>query len=435
MELTVFFLGMTLLQVIFITYQYILFKRREFLYYLLYTFCVGIFICFKAFPNYNPLPHMVIPGEPFTAARSVLLTGFAMYYKFGRYFTETPRLYPQLNRQVKFAEWILIGFSVIDIPLLLYGLPFHVLEPISRAIYLVAMPFSIYVIIFLITRRRRLTSILVIGSSLLLFFASASFVQRIFITPNIHPESYYLAYVELGIFFEFLFLNYGLIYKTRMIQKENMRLEVEKQVELYKQRMRISNHLHDEVGATLSGLAMYSQLTREQMLQHQTSQVEHSLSVMQHSAADMVDKLSDIVWSVNPEHDTLQNLLQKLDDYAKEMGSAKNIRVQTTISHCMEEARLSMEDRRNIYLLCKEAVNNAVKYSQCTELFINVESSQQHIRIEVRDNGHGFDLQQPSQGNGIRSMHHRARELKACLQMESSCEKGTRICLEYNLPQ
>ena len=167
-------------------------------------------------------------------------------------------------------------------------------------------------------------------------------------------------------------------------------------MELYKQRMRISNDLHDEVGATLSGLAMYSQLTREQMLQHQTSQVEHSLSVMQHSAADMVDKLSDIVWSVNPEHDTLQNLLQKLDDYAKEMGSAKNIRVQTTISHCMEEARLSMEDRRNIYLLCKEAVNNAVKYSQCTELFINVESSQQHIRIEVRDNGHGFDLQQPS---------------------------------------
>src|SRR4029079_14682575 len=113
--------------------------------------------------------------------------------------------------------------------------------------------------------------------------------------------------------------NYGLIYKTRMIQKENMRMEEEKQVELYKQRMRISTDLHDEVGATLSGISMYSQITKDQIKSNDNEKVERSLNIMQQSAAEMVDKLSDIVWTVNPEQDSLEKLLLKLEEYAQEM--------------------------------------------------------------------------------------------------------------------
>lgn len=426
---------MALLQVIFITYQYVLFKRKEFLYYLLYTFSVTVFVCFKIFPQYNPLEFMVIENEPFTAGRSVLLTGYAMYYRFGRYFTETPKLYPKLNRQLIIAEWVFLIFSCIDLLLLLNGVAFSVLEPLSKTIYLVAMPFSVYAIIYLITRKRKLTSIYVIGSGLLLAFASTGFIDRIFISERTRPESYYLLYVELGIFFEFLFLNYGLIYKTRMIQKENMQFEVDKQVELYKQRMRISNDLHDEVGATLSGLSMYSQITKDQMKSKDIEKVEHSLNIMQQSAAEMVDKLSDIVWAVNPDQDSLEKLLQKLEEYAQEMGQAKNIKVRTIIANDLGIIKLSMDARRNIYLLCKEAINNAVKYSRCSQLFLKAETCGNTISFIIEDNGVGFDLHEVKRGNGIDNMKRRANELNTILQIDSATGHGTRIFLGKEIPQ
>lgn len=435
MNHTEFFLGMVLLQMIFITYQYILFKRKEFLYYLLYTFCVAVFIFFKSSPEYNPLKFTIIKDDLFTLGRSVLLTGYAMYYRFGRYFTETPTLYKKVNRQLIVAEWIFLGFSMIDIPLLLAGVDFHVLEPVSRAIYLTAMPFSVYAIIYLITRKHPLTSIYVIGSGLLLVFASAGFIDRIFISHRSHTENYYLRYVELGIFCEFLFLNYGLIYKTRMIQKENMRLEVEKQVELYKQRMQISSDLHDEIGATLSGIAMYSQITKEQMKIDDTQKIEQSLSMMQQSAADMVDKLSDIVWAVNPEQDSLQKLLQKLEEYAREMSYAKNIKVNAMICNELAETKFSMEERRNIYLLFKEAINNAVKYSNCSELLLKVESTNNHVCFVVEDNGAGFDPHSVKRGNGIDNMTRRAEAPGTSLKIDSQAGKGTRIILEKKIPQ
>jgi signal transduction histidine kinase len=427
-----FFLGMVMLQIIFVTYQFILFKRKEFFYYLLYTFCVTVFIFFKSFPQYNPARFMVIPDEPFTPARSVLLTGYAMYFRFGRYFTETRTLYLQLNKQLKFVEWVFLSFSFVDIVLLFSGVDFHVLEPLSQKIYLVAIPFSIYAIIYLITRRQPLTSIYVIGSGLLLAFAAAGFIDRIFISQRTHSENYYLAFVELGIVCEFLFLNYGLIYKTRMLQKENMRMEVEKQVALYKQRMQISSDLHDEVGATLSGLAMYSQITREQMKLQETQKVEQSLNVMQQSAATMVDKLSDIVWTVNPQEDSLQKLLQRLEEYAQEMCFVKNIKVNTEISAELAEIKLPMEDRRNIYLLCKEAINNAVKYSQCSELKLKTYSSGDKINFLIEDNGIGFDICSARLGNGINNMKRRAEDSASTLQIDSTKNRGTRITLTKN---
>jgi signal transduction histidine kinase len=434
MNHTEFFLGMALLQVIFITYQYILFKRKEFLYYLLYSFCVTVFIFFKSYPQYNPFHFMVTEEERFTAGRSVLLTGYAMYYRFGRYFTETTSLYPKLNSKLIVAEWIFLGFSAIDMILSFNGIPFEVLEPVSKTIYLVAMPFSVYAIIYLITRSRRLTSIYVIGSGLLLLFGSVGFIDRLFISQQRRPEEYYLLYIELGIFFEFLFLNYGLIYKTRMIQKENLRLEVEKQVELYRQRMRISNDLHDEVGATLSGIAMYSQITKEQMKSRDTEKVEYSLNVMQQSAADMVDKLSDIVWAVNPDQDCLEKLFQKLEEYAQEMGQVKKIKVKTLIQCDLAKIKLPMEDRRNIYLLCKEAINNAVKYSNCSELILRAESNCNSTSFVVEDNGAGFNIASVKRGNGLDNMLRRAAHMDTTLHIDSVPGSGTRIFLNKKYP-
>jgi signal transduction histidine kinase len=156
---------------------------------------------------------------------------------------------------------------------------------------------------------------------------------------------------------------------------------------------------------------------------------------MQQSAAEMVDKLSDIVWTVNPEQDSLEKLLQKLEEYAQEMGQVKNIKVRAVIPTNLALLKLPMEARRNIYLLCKEAINNAVKYSDCTELFLKVETSGLAISFIIEDNGTGFEMEKVKRGNGIDNMIRRAGELNTTLHIDSVHGRGTRILLNKEIPQ
>ena len=156
--------------------------------------------------------------------------------------------------------------------------------------------------------------------------------------------------------------------------------------------------------------------------------------MMQQSAANMVDKLSDIVWTVNPEEDSLQKLLQRLEEYAQEMCYVKNIKVNAIISNELAEIKLPMEERRNIYLLCKEAINNAVKYSNCSELSLRAFLSAGKINFMIEDNGVGFDIYVIKRGNGVNNMIRRAEELGTSLQIESAKGKGTQIILVKNTP-
>ncbi len=202
---------------------------------------------------------------------------------------------------------------------------------------------------------------------------------------------------------------------------------------LLHQRLQISRDLHDEVGSTLSGIAMYSHLAKEQINEDHLTEVKRSLDIMQESSGEMVDKLSDIVWLLNPEHDTLQKLLEKLGDYARLMANIKNIKIKMVIPNLLKDDHLSVETRRNIYLICKESINNAIKYSQATSIEIRVESENNKLRFSVDDNGIGFDLHERKSGNGLKNIRHRADEIGAELDIVSGHGQGTRIELNYNL--
>lgn len=435
MNHTVFFLGMAALQVIFILYQYILFRRKEYIFYIVYSVLISLFVFFKSFPEANLVTWFSAPESGFTASRALLIMGYGMYFKFGRYFTEAHVFHKSIEQLLLVIERIFISFSMADVSLLLLGVPFQFFEVPTQILFLLSIPFCLYIIFYLIIRKRILTNIFVIGSGMLLLFGSAGFIDQTFITKGLHSPSYYLSYLEAGIGFEFLFLNYGLIYKTRMIQKESIRLEVERHVELYKQRIQISHDLHDEVGATLSGIALYSQLTKDQMKQEKPGLVEQSLDRMQQSAKEMVDKLSDIVWSVNPDQDSLEQLLQKLDDYAKEMAAVVGIEVQSGFDTVLPVTVLSMDTRRNTFLLLKEAINNVIKYSECTLLILHVTLTNYHLCFSIADDGIGFDAGIVRKGNGLNNMVHRAKELGAVLDICSSPGNGTQVSLTYNLPQ
>jgi len=202
---------------------------------------------------------------------------------------------------------------------------------------------------------------------------------------------------------------------------------------LLNERLRISRDLHDEVGATLSGIAMYSHVAKEQMKNSDNLEAEHSLDIMQKSAGEMVTKLSDIVWLINPDQDTIQQLLDRLEEYAKQMASANNLVIKTDISPTISDFHLPLEARRNIYLFCKEAINNAVKYSKGQVIELQVLEETDSLHFSVIDDGIGFDELTVKRGNGIGNMKTRAEEIGALFLLKSKSGSGTRIELQYEL--
>ncbi len=194
-------------------------------------------------------------------------------------------------------------------------------------------------------------------------------------------------------------------------------------------RTKISHDLHDEVGATLSGIALYSHLSREQVEKGEMGEVEKSLSIIQKSAGDMISKLSDIVWVVNPQHDSLQKLLQKLEEYAREMAATKEIKMSIHTEAAISALKLSMETRHNVYLICKEAINNAVKYSQAGEITLAASAVDHCVEVYVKDNGRGYDTATVKKRNGLENMQKRAEEIGASLIVTSLLNEGTTVWL------
>jgi signal transduction histidine kinase len=211
------------------------------------------------------------------------------------------------------------------------------------------------------------------------------------------------------------------------------RKQLQNQQSLMKERLRISRELHDEVGATLSGIAMYSQLTKEQIKHADSSEVEKSLNIMQQNAGEMVNKLNDIVWLINPDKDTLQKLVQRLDEYATDMAMIKNMQVKVNVPTHLAEHSLPMESRRNIYLFCKEAINNAVKYSNGTLLQLTIKEANNTLEFSVSDNGKGFDAVMVRRGNGLDNMQKRADEIGAKLMLQSKKDEGCLVSMQFKI--
>ncbi len=232
--------------------------------------------------------------------------------------------------------------------------------------------------------------------------------------------------------------------RTQELQKEKEKVESSLEhikmlqtqlieTEKINERLRISQELHDDIGGTLSGIVLYSHLAENQIQSQHTDEVEQSLNIIQQSANNIVNKLSDIIWSVNPQHNSIKDLFQKLREYAIEMAAAKNIKVQINSPEHLAEFDLPLNIRHNIYLLFKEAINNAIKYSSASLLQLSVHHSDHNVEFAISDNGKGFDMTTVKTGNGLMNMQKRADYIKAKFYLRSIPKKGTVISLQCSI--
>ncbi len=236
---------------------------------------------------------------------------------------------------------------------------------------------------------------------------------------------------------------YGLVFLTMMFAGQHylkrrtiiaeQQKSKQKQV-ILNERLRISRDLHDEVGATLSGISMYSHIAKEQIKAQSRDGLFSSLNIMQESSGDMVKKLNDIIWLLNPEQARLQQLVEKLEEYIRQLAEYKNVSVSVDIIDHISAIELPLEVRRNIYLIFKEAINNSFKYSQAGSISLTIRSAEPNLEFILEDDGVGFDTETVKRGNGLNNMQSRANEIGTTLHLDSSAGHGTRLFLTYRLP-
>ena len=149
----------------------------------------------------------------------------------------------------------------------------------------------------------------------------------------------------------------------------------------------------------------------------------------------MMEAMSDIVWAVNTGSGHFYDLVNRFRSFVVQVTEEKNIELHFTDNKDLPEIALNMEQRKNIYLICKEAVSNAVKYSGCTLLEVLICTENHRLHILIHDNGKGFESSSFESdtsghsfgGNGIKNMRYRAAEIDAKLTLYSNLGDGTSI--------
>ena len=196
-------------------------------------------------------------------------------------------------------------------------------------------------------------------------------------------------------------------------------------------RNNISQDLHDDIGASLSNINILNEMARRSISQPEKS--KEYLSKASEDIQRISESLSDIVWNINPRYDDLQNLFVRMKRYAADMLDGKNINGHFDFPANETSLILSMTQRRDLYLIFKEAVNNLAKYSEAKNTIIRVAAEDHKIELLVKDDGKGFDRSNVKAGNGLQNMEHRAKASGGQVFITSAPGAGTTVRLEMRV--
>ncbi len=202
-----------------------------------------------------------------------------------------------------------------------------------------------------------------------------------------------------------------------------------RQIEMERMRNLIARDLHDDIGSALSSINIVSRLAPKDP---QPEIMLKNFQRISDQSSRVMESMSDIVWSINPENDTIQKVVVKMREFAAEILEPKNIQLQFE-KYDFPLLTLNSEQRKNIFLVFKEAINNAAKYSECSKVSVELHIDNKELVLKIQDNGKGFDARTIKTGNGMRNMKARALDLNGRLEISSATGQGTTIQLKFDL--
>ena len=215
---------------------------------------------------------------------------------------------------------------------------------------------------------------------------------------------------------------------VRHLKRKLVSLEREQAVE--KERARIAKDIHDDLGSSLTQITLLS----DQAQDGPAREVQTSVRKISATAREMAQSLDEIVWAVNPQHDTLEGLVEYLSQSADDFLEDTAIRFRLKLPDHLPRCIIAAETRHQLFLAFKEALNNAVKHAAASEIQVELTAEPGRFQIRIADNGVGFDLAfVRAGGNGLNNMRKRLEAIRGQFAIASQPGHGTQITMTIPL--
>jgi signal transduction histidine kinase/ligand-binding sensor domain-containing protein len=204
------------------------------------------------------------------------------------------------------------------------------------------------------------------------------------------------------------------------------RMRLLRLLELERVRMRIATDLHDDIGSSLTQIAILCEVAERRMTRPDPG-IAEPISRVSLISRELVDAMSEIVWAINPRHDRLEDLVARMRRFAADMLMAQNIALRFHSPDDVQDVPIDADLRRQVFLIFKEAVHNVARHSGATEVHVDIGLQHRCLVVCVSDDGRGFADRSATRGHGLHSMEVRATGLGGRAEILSAPGRGTTV--------
>jgi two-component sensor histidine kinase len=236
-----------------------------------------------------------------------------------------------------------------------------------------------------------------------------------------------LALLTIGVSLVLLVVRYYTYLKVKA-----KTIELERQHVLNTERMRISKDVHDDIGSGLSKIALLSALANRKLKENELPSKDiDNISAI---SKQLVDNMHDLVWVLNPENTTLDNLVSRIREYCADYLDVSDVTSTLSFPDNVPNVSIHGEVQRNIFSTVKEALNNCMKHSKATHVAVTLTMQHEMLEITIVDNGIGFSGNEPT-GNGLRNMKNRIEQIHGRFQVTSAVNAGSTLSISIPFSQ
>lgn len=405
--------------------QYLQNRERAYLYYALYVLSLAFGLLkiqehlWQMPVLFSYFPSAFVYSEGIAAALPHIT-----YRLFVADITDLKKHLPSIARLFNLTIWFLVAYLLLDALLEIFFFRQAYCIPVYLAVRVLLGVVSVYCIVRMFSIRTEVARLITWGTVVL--YLGVFVGLFIALTTGFDFQGGKVNFIVGACTVEILIFSMALGRRSKLVAEERNRLEKD----LLEAHTRIARDLHDDLGSALSSISLNSQLAATAT----PDKMREALTRTGEEARAMTAQVRDLMWSLQPNNDSMESIVSRMRQFAAPILEAQNIDYQFETSENIGLVQLGIAERRHFYLFFKEAVNNLSKYAHATSVHIQIRRSVEHksLTLEVADNGKGFDFDTVQKGHGLANMAARAALLKGKMSVHTAPGKGTKIVLVFS---
>lgn len=417
--------GMSMLWVSLIIYFFV-FKKKELIFFMLFSFCLIIFITLLIFPGLE-VEWKKIGIRASSSFRNVFVFWSAgFYYLFIIKYLDPEEKYVIFNKIMRGAVMILFFSGTVLLFRELMGSSNQWVVRFCYLVYFGNYFVQAYLIYHLFRRKEKDSTTIALGSLMTIL------IIRIALIPNFQAEHFddnlgrTAIYIIIGMIINNLFFTFTMIRGFQKADREISNFELTKTKELLQQRQDIGNDLHDDLGATLSSLHIYSSIAIK-FVEENPAKARANLGLISATVITLMEKINDVIWSVSNKQSNVSLLSTRIKDCFVNIFDGAGIKCTYEIDENTELSITGLKARKLLLLFAKEAINNAIKHSGASEMRFAILQSNDNLVMSIEDNGKGIGDLDFTKGNGLTNLKHRVDQLNGHFSIETLKPNGTLV--------